>query len=457
MRFTISRLALIACAGSVLAACSTTGEVTPAYPITAPAPAPEPEPPPPPPPPPPQENGVVAVPTQPVTSQPLAPPSAAPIPREDPLPPAQTYTPPPGAAAAAPPVTVFSVTGRVVDAEGPPRVHVVKSGDTIDAIARSFGITRTQLAQANDLESPYLIRPGQRLTGPRSRAKAYTVASGDTLFAISRRFGVTPAAIAEANDMEVNAAIRPNQRLILPDGFKDAGPLRRTVAAPPPPPPAPAPAYTPPPPAPMAAYVPPPAPAAAPAPAPAAAAPAAPPPVAAVAPRPPAPAAPVAAAPRPAAPATPAVPPMVDSSAVPTDAQVAAAGRGKFIWPIQGEVLSTFGPKSTGQRNDGVNIRTAPAAPIRAAAAGEVVYAGDQVPEFGNLVLIKHEDGWVTAYAHLSRADVRMRQTVTQGQTIGTAGMSGGVSEPQLHFEVRYAPTVRDRARPIDPQLVLPR
>ena len=86
-----------------------------------------------------------------------------------------------------------------------------------------------------------------------------------------------------------------------------------------------------------------------------------------------------------------------------------------------------------------------------------MVYAGDQVPGFGNLVLIKHADGWVTAYGHLGKVEVRMQQKVTQGQQIGEAGATGGVSEPQLHFEVRYAPNPQERARPIDPALVLPK
>jgi murein DD-endopeptidase MepM/ murein hydrolase activator NlpD len=79
------------------------------------------------------------------------------------------------------------------------------------------------------------------------------------------------------------------------------------------------------------------------------------------------------------------------------------------------------------------------------------------VPGFGNLVLIKHPDGWVTAYGHLSRVEVKMQQKVTQGQQIGQAGATGGAPEPQLHFEVRYAPSALERARPIDPKLVLPR
>ena len=109
-----------------------------------------------------------------------------------------------------------------------------------------------------------------------------------------------------------------------------------------------------------------------------------------------------------------------------------------------------------GQRNDGVDIGAADGSPVRASATGDVVYAGNLVPGFGNLVLIKHEDGWVTAYAHLSKTEVKIKDHVSQGVEIGTVGSSGGVGQPQLHFEVRYAPSPRERARPIDPSLVLP-
>jgi murein DD-endopeptidase MepM/ murein hydrolase activator NlpD len=71
-------------------------------------------------------------------------------------------------------------------------------------------------------------------------------------------------------------------------------------------------------------------------------------------------------------------------------------------------------------------------------------------------VLIKHPDGWVTAYGHLGRIDVKNQQHISQGQQIGQAGQTGGVTEPQLHFEVRYAPSPLERARPVDPKLVLP-
>ena len=140
-----------------------------------------------------------------------------------------------------------------------------------------------------------------------------------------------------------------------------------------------------------------------------------------------------------------------------TQLAVASAGRGRFTWPVRGEIISPFGVKGVGRRNDGIDIRSPQGTSVQAAAAGDVVYAGDQVPGFGNLVLVKHSDGWVTAYAHLQTISVSMRQAVVQGQTLGSVGSTGGVSEPQLHFEIRYAPTPAEKARPVDPLLVLPK
>ena len=151
---------------------------------------------------------------------------------------------------------------------------------------------------------------------------------------------------------------------------------------------------------------------------------------------------------RPAAPAL--------SAGALTPTEIAAAGRGRFIWPIRGQLISGFGDKGTGQHNDGVDIAAISGSGVHAAAAGEVVYAGSSIPGFGNLVLVKHSGGWVTAYAHLDRIEVRMRDSVSQGEEIGLAGQTGAVDRPQLHFEVRYAPDPADKARPVDPALVLP-
>jgi murein DD-endopeptidase MepM/ murein hydrolase activator NlpD len=134
-----------------------------------------------------------------------------------------------------------------------------------------------------------------------------------------------------------------------------------------------------------------------------------------------------------------------------SDSQVTQMAAGRFKWPLTGTILSDFGPKAGGQRNDGLDIQANAGDAVRAAADGDIVYAGDQVPGFGNLVLIKHADGWATAYGHLGRIDVKNQQKVTQGQQIGQAGQTGGVSEPQLHFEVRYG------SKAVDPKLALPK
>ncbi len=341
------------------------------------------------------------------------------------------------------------VTGKVVDAAGAPKTYKVKSGDNLDGIARSLDTTRKDLAEDNKLKPPYALQPGQVLKGPETKVKAYVVGQGDTQALIAKRFGVTQRALADANNVKIGAPVRAGRQVILPAGYRDRGPIREEVAAPRPKP-APVPTYTPP----VQTYPAPVQPT--PAPTPYDRPPVTPPPIVQPPATRPAPVRPTPVAPpvtRPSTPPTPAAPVV----GTPTDAQITSFGRGRFIWPLRGDVISDFGPKGTGQRNDGLNIRVSTGEPVRAAAAGDVVYAGDQVPGFGNLVLVKHADGWVTAYGHMSRVDVKMQQKITQGQQIGQAGSTGGVTEPQLHFEVRYAPTPQDRARPIDPKLVLPK
>jgi murein DD-endopeptidase MepM/ murein hydrolase activator NlpD len=140
--------------------------------------------------------------------------------------------------------------------------------------------------------------------------------------------------------------------------------------------------------------------------------------------------------------------------AAPLDAQVVLAGRGRFIWPVRGTLLSGFGPRAGGQRSDGLDISAPVDAPVRASAEGDVVYAG-ALPDLGNLVLIKHEDGWITAYAHLARTEVKIKDHVSQGDEVGLVGQSGAANQPEVYFEIRYAPTPRDKARPVDPTLLL--
>jgi murein DD-endopeptidase MepM/ murein hydrolase activator NlpD len=142
---------------------------------------------------------------------------------------------------------------------------------------------------------------------------------------------------------------------------------------------------------------------------------------------------------------------------LPEDAAAIASGKGKFVWPVDGQITGRFGVSSAGQKNDGVDIAAPLNTEVQAAADGEVVYAGSSIPAFGNLVLIKHADGWVTAYAHLARISVKNRASVSQGDTIGLVGDSGSPGVYQLHFEMRYAATPKDKPRPIDPTLLITR
>jgi murein DD-endopeptidase MepM/ murein hydrolase activator NlpD len=123
----------------------------------------------------------------------------------------------------------------------------------------------------------------------------------------------------------------------------------------------------------------------------------------------------------------------------PSDSAPASADAGttKFIWPVQGHVIEAFGGTRHGERNDGINIATEDGTPIRAAAAGTVTYTGNELKGYGNLVLIRHDNGYVTAYAHAGSIKVTRGDVVERGQVIGTTGQSGDVDRPQLHFEIR--------------------
>lgn len=108
-----------------------------------------------------------------------------------------------------------------------------------------------------------------------------------------------------------------------------------------------------------------------------------------------------------------------------------------FDWPVQGRVIGSFGLSQAGKRNDGVNIAAPVGTPVRAAADGEVVYRGSELEGYGNLLLIKHEDGFVTAYAHNDAMLVKKGDRVRKGQVIAKVGQTGSAGEPQLHFEIR--------------------
>lgn len=123
----------------------------------------------------------------------------------------------------------------------------------------------------------------------------------------------------------------------------------------------------------------------------------------------------------------------------------------EFIWPVSGDIVSNFGPGKKGIRNDGVNIAAKAGAPVKATGSGNVVYAGQDLAGLGNLVLVKHPNGWTSAYAHASKLLVDEGAQVKQGQPIALAGATGAVEHPQLHFELRKG------TRPVNPVKVLPK
>lgn len=108
-----------------------------------------------------------------------------------------------------------------------------------------------------------------------------------------------------------------------------------------------------------------------------------------------------------------------------------------FRWPVEGKLASRFGPKEGGLHNDGINILAKQGTAVRSAEAGVVVYASNALEGYGNLLLLKHAGGWLTAYAHNERLLVNKGDQIAQGQVIARVGSTGGVQEPQLHFEIR--------------------
>ena len=280
----------------------------------------------------------------------------------------------------------------------------VQAGDNVYSVAHRCGLSVRELIEANNLQPPYALVPGTMLRMPGGQGEI-VVGKGDSLQILARKYHVDFNALAVANHKTPPYTIRLGEHLRLPGSFE-----RPAATAHSEPPQLPKPKGNAPPPA---ATINPALPSQALAP-PVAAAPSAP------------PVANVVAAPPP--------PPAV----LPTTIK-------GFVWPVRGDILATFGPLAAkGQNNDGINIAAAKGTPILAAEAGVVAYVGNELKGFGNLVLIKHADGWVSAYAHADLVDVKKGQAVAKGQQIGTVGQTGAVTQPQLHFELRHQGEVVD-------------
>jgi murein DD-endopeptidase MepM/ murein hydrolase activator NlpD len=387
----------------------------------------------------------------------------------------------------APPVAASPARGNWTADGGTP--IIIGAGDRLETISRRYGVPVQALAQTNGISDTSMLREGQRIIVPVFRYGApppvqtvparmaaapgaavaapvatgsiptgagvtHTVVAGDTLHSLARRYGVSHVDIARANNVSPDHKVILGQRMIIPGARVTQAAPQRVAAAEPASRPLAQPAAVQRPAAqPAVAAAAQQRPAAQPAVVTTAAVPAAAAPVVqptrtvAIAPKPDAPARVAAVEPtataRLAAPANDPTP--GEDAAKPANAATA----GNFRWPVRGRIISGFGDKANGQNNDGINIAAPEGTPFKAAEDGVVAYAGNELKGFGNLVLVRHSNGYVTAYAHASEVSVKRGDTVRRGQVIGKTGQTGSVGSPQLHFEVRKGST------PVDPMSYL--
>ena len=277
--------------------------------------------------------------------------------------------------------------------------YVVKPGDTLRSIGNRTGAGSEAIARANGLAAPFDVRTGQRLKIPGGRY--HLVRQGQTGVAIARAYGISWSTVADLNDLQPPYILRNGERLLLPSAAETASmsPEQRARA--------------------FSLDI-----------------------------------DDLATGSEPAIPAqeTPRQATATPRKPLHTDVAVAAPAEfaGRFQWPLTGEIIGRFGPAGDGRRNDGINIAADRGEDIHAAADGVVAYAGSAIAVYGGLILIKHGDGWITAYGHAEQLLVTRGQTVKRGEVIGKAGATGSVNRPQLHFEIR------NKRTPVDPLRYLP-
>ena len=296
---------------------------------------------------------------------------------------------------------------------------IVGTNDTVEGLAQRYNVPARELMRVNGLPTPRNLQPGQSLVIPRqvtaaapamaapqtrpaavaSSGGVHVVNPGETLYSIARKNNIPAAKLAKANNLPVTTQLKTGMKITVP-GMKVAAaapaPQPKTVAAPGKPA---------------------------------------------------------------AAPVTVAEAPSLkketanlatETREVEKEAkQDATGGLPSFRWPVRGRVIAAYGAKTSGKQNDGINVAVPEGTPVKAAEDGVVTYSGNELKGYGNLVLVRHSNGYVTAYAHASELMVKRGETIKRGQIIAKAGQTGEVSSPQLHFEIRQGST------PVDPSKFL--
>lgn len=305
---------------------------------------------------------------------------------------------------------------------------IVGTSDTLDVLAKRYHVTPQAILAANGYKGPRALSPGQQLIiphpataaapamAPVAGAPAKPVAAigapssthfvnhGDTLASIARKNHISAAELARANGLDPSAKLKLGTKLSVP-GAKTAA-VAAAVAA-----------------APVAGTL-----------------------------------QPVAAAPVPATKMAAVAAPVQSArlaqatanveekpAETPAKAAEATGALPTFRWPVRGKVVTSYGAKTNGKSNDGINLAVPEGTPVKAAEDGVVAYSGNELKGYGNLVLVRHSNGYVTAYAHASELLVKRGDTIKRGQVIAKSGQSGEVASPQLHFEIRKG------SSPVDP------
>ncbi|WP_315751012.1 MULTISPECIES: LysM peptidoglycan-binding domain-containing M23 family metallopeptidase [unclassified Bradyrhizobium] len=305
---------------------------------------------------------------------------------------------------------------------------IVGTSDTLDILAKRYRVTPAEILAANGYKGPRALSPGQQLIIPHPGAvvaapaaqpvaaapmvapkpvaavapsTVHFVNRGETLASIARQNHLTAAELARANNLDQASPLKLGTRLTVPGrAVAAAAPVAPVATVPQ-----------------AVATVP------APAPTTRVATAAGPVQTARLAQANPAPE-------KEEEPARPAE----TTSSLPT-----------FRWPARGKVITSYGAKTNGKSNDGINIAVPEGTPVKAAEDGVVAYAGNELKGYGNLVLVRHSNGYVTAYAHASELMVKRGDPIKRGQVIAKSGQSGEVGSPQLHFEIRKG------SSPVDP------
>ena len=343
---------------------------------------------------------------------------------------ARDYPPPPPAADPAPGTDRYA--GRPMDrprAAAHGETIQVQQGDTLYGIAKRYGVSISALIDINGLAHGSTIKPGQQLVLPAGVAAArpvpeqpagraplarnasppppatapiatagwegrHTLKAGESLYSIARQHGVALAELQRVNGIVEPTRVRAGTVLSVPGSAEPTPAAERIPAA-----------------APRASL-----------------------------------GAPGSAG-QPRILNTPGEQRTASLTDRSTDATAPAAepASSRFRWPARGRVIASFGKRPDGTHNDGINIAVPQGTEVHAAENGRVAYAGNELKGYGNLVLIRHDNGWVSAYAHADQILVKRDDVVRRGQVIAKAGKTGTVDQPQLHFELRQG------AKPVDP------